>query len=130
MLQQLSRWQAIEILGTITECAIFGLALHLVYIGRVTVSARAKILLLFSTRALYVIPLTCTPLANLRQRHRLLHPPPHVALCLLPLKQPHLCQRSCNHLCPRRVEFQRHHRDNPAAEVVCRPIHMDKREDL
>jgi hypothetical protein len=69
-----------------SECAIFTLAVHIVYIGRLTVSAGATILLLFFTRALYVIPLTCVPLANLQQRRRLLYPPPHIALRLLPFK--------------------------------------------
>jgi len=51
----LQRWQAIEILGIITECAMFSLAVHLVYIGRMSMSSRVKILLLFSTRALVIV---------------------------------------------------------------------------
>jgi hypothetical protein len=48
-------------LGIVTECAIFGLAIHLVYIGRVRLSASVKILLLFFTRILYVVlpPIRC-----------------------------------------------------------------------
>jgi hypothetical protein len=49
---QLPRWQAIEILGILTECSIFALAVRLVHIGRMTTTSKVKILCLFATRIL------------------------------------------------------------------------------
>jgi len=51
----LSRWQAIEILGIITEIYIFGLAVHIVYAARLSRSASIQITLLFATRGLVVV---------------------------------------------------------------------------
>jgi len=52
---RLARWQAIEGLGIVSECAIFGLALYLVYVGRMTTASRVKIVMLFGTRILVVL---------------------------------------------------------------------------
>jgi hypothetical protein len=51
---QLSRWQAVETLGILAECAMFALAIYLAAIGRMTRNARVKIALLFATRILCV----------------------------------------------------------------------------
>jgi len=52
---QLPRWQAIEILGILTECSIFALAIRLVHIGRMSTTAKVKILCLFATRITVIV---------------------------------------------------------------------------
>jgi hypothetical protein len=52
---KLARWDFIEISGIVIECAIFACAVYLVYNIRMQVTNKAKVLLLFGTRGLYVL---------------------------------------------------------------------------
>jgi hypothetical protein len=54
-IQQLARWDFIEISGIAIETALFGLGGYLAYIVQMPWSSKFTILMLFFTRVLYVL---------------------------------------------------------------------------